>query len=234
MFNINFIGKSGIQKEQSDASWSYIHKRETTIPPQNNSNNSKYKLLNNYKWKYYILSLLIIIFIIFIELLNVRYTKINPDMVLNQVIDMIVESGYLKEIELDKAIFSLDRVEVIIRSRDFTNVHNLTQGYRVKNIIPYEMYTKNEYSYLSLAFPWEGNNKGGKLITLESLAKKTVFSNKIKIVSKNDVFQINGRSSDIISYLLQMADSDQIQKFSFSVVHLDTGEFNLTINLNKS
>ena len=96
----------------------------------------------------------------------------------------------------------------------------------------YEMYQKGKYSFLHLIFPWKGNDKGGDIAILKSLADKTVFSNKISINHIEDIFEIHGKSSDIISFLLQMAENDQIQKFKFSIFHRDSGDFNLTVKLS--
>ena len=235
MFNLNFISESGLQKKASDASWSYLHKRnETDSDDKTYPTNKNGPFSIKSSLKYYIISFSVLIFIVLVEIMNIHYSKVKPDMVLNQVIDIIVESGYIKSLQLYEANFSSDKVQVVIRSKEYESVQKLTQGYHFENEIPYEMFQKGKYSYLSLQFPWEGNKKGGDLKTLQSLATKTVFSNKITIISTDNEFQIFGRSSDIISYLLQMADTDQIQKFSFTVYHLETGEFNLKIKLDQS
>jgi len=106
-------------------------------------------------------------------------------------------------------------------------------GYRKEDKIPYEIFRKNEINYVSLNFPWQGNKKGGSLETLKSLATKTVFSNKISINTSGNNFELHGRSSDIISYLLQMADNGLIQKFILSVYHLESGQFYLKIKANQ-
>jgi len=235
MFNLNFISESGLQKKISDASWSYLHKRnESDSDDQAYTQNVKKSFTIKNSLKYYIIAFSILSFFVFVEIMNIYYSNVKPDMILNQVIDIIVESGYIKDLQLYEANFSSDKVQVLIRSRDYESVQKLTQGYHLENEIPYEMFQKGNYSYLSLLLPWEGKKRGGDLKTLQSLATKTVFSNKITITSTENEFQIFGRSSDIISYLLQMADTDQIQKFSFSVYHLETGEFNLKIKLDQS
>ena len=47
-------------------------------------------------------------------------------------------------------------------------------------------------------------------------------------------FGLQGRSSDIISYLLQMADNQLIQKFILSVHHLESGRFYLKVEENNT
>jgi len=112
-------------------------------------------------------------------------------------------------------------------------LQNFTLGYRKEDNIPYEIFRKNDINYVSLNFPWEGNKKGGSLETLKALATKTVFSNKISIKFTDNNFELRGRSSDIISYLLQMADNGLIQKFTLSVYHLESGQFYLKVQANQ-
>ena len=82
-------------------------------------------------------------------------------------------------------------------------------------------------------FPWDGNKRGGEIEILNSIAAKTVFSNKISINYSENNFELYGRSTDIISYLLQMADNGLIQKFILSVYHLESGQFYLNIQRNQ-
>ena len=233
MFDINFISEPGLQKKTSDASWSFLYKRsEHNVKEKSNLKPSKASFVDQNTWKYYAFVMTIISFIVVIEIINIRFTQVKPDIVLNQVIDLIVESGHFKNMQLEEAIFFTDKVKVTIRSEVFPAIQALTQGYRKKDKIPYEIYKKGKYSYLNLIFPWKGNEKGGDIQTLQSIALKTVFSNKISINHTEDIFEIQGRSSDIISFLLQMAENEQIQQFTFSISHYESGQFNLKIQLN--
>ena len=154
-------------------------------------------------------------------------------MVLNQVVDLIIESGYMKDIQLTEAHFKPDFVKVTINANELGFLQNFIQKYRKENNTPYEIFQKNKMNYVSLNFPWEGNKKGGNLEILESLAAETVFSNKITKSSSGNIFELHGRSSDIISYLLQMADNGLIQKFTLSVYHLESGRFYLKVQTNQ-
>ena len=98
-------------------------------------------------------------------------------MVLNQVVDLIIESGYFKDLQLSEAHFNSDYVKVTIAAEELSSLQNFTLGYRIEDNIPYEIFRKDEINYVSLNFPWEGNKKGGSIETLKSLATKTVFSN---------------------------------------------------------
>ena len=100
--------------------------------------------------------------------------------------------------------------------------------------ISYEIFQKHKLNYVTLNFPWKGDKTGGDIRTLKTLADKTVFSNKISISLTNNEFELQGQSSDMISYLLQMADNGLIQKFTLSVLHLESGSFNLKVRVNKT
>jgi hypothetical protein len=150
------------------------------------------------------------------------------------VIDLIIESEYVNELHLSEAKFRVDNVKVTISSSDLMPLQNFTLGYRKEDKIPYELFQKNRFNYVSLNFPWKGNKKGGTLKQLRQLASNTVFSNKIIISESDNIFELRGRSSDIISYLLQMAKSGAIQNFIFSVYHLDSGQFFLKIKTDQA
>jgi len=233
MFNPNFIAKPGIQKETSDSSWSYLQKKVKVIKEgiveetveKNKNTKAKYAI---YAW-----AVSIVIIIATAGIYMNPKPKISPDMVLNQVVDLIIESGYFEDLQLSEAHFNSDYVKVTIASGELGSLQNFTLGYRIEDNIPYEMFRKNEINYVSLNFPWEGNKKGGSIEILKSLASKTVFSNKISINSFGNNFELYGRSSDIISYLLQMADNGLIQKFTLSVYHLESGKFYLKVQINQ-
>ena len=229
MFDINFIAEPGIQNGTSDASWSFLYKKsEQEMNEKFDSQQLKASFIHQNSWLNYFFVLIILGFIVVISIINISYTHFKPDLVLNQVIDLIVESSYLINLQLEEANFSKDQVKITIRSEDFTTIQSISHDYHMDEI-PYEIYQKDEYSYLNLIFPWKGNVRAGNIQTLQSLANKTVFSNKISIISTEDKFEIQGKSSDIISFLLQMAENNQIEKFNFSVFHHESGQFNLIV-----
>ena len=230
MFDLNFISEPGMQNETSDASWSFLTKKsEPEMKEKSGSNHSKVSLIHQNSWKNYVFVLSILGFIAIVSILNSRYTQVKPDLVLNQVIDLIVESDYIKNIQLEEATFSTDQVKVTIRSEDFAAIQSLSRGYSMENELPYEMYQKGKYSYLNLIFRWKGNQKSGDINILQSMADKIVFSKEASINHTEDIFEIQGEASDIISFLLEMAENKQIQKFNLSVSHDDIEQFNLIV-----
>ena len=233
MFNINLISNPGIQKDSSDAYWSFLHKAQPNnnleiLENDNIKINQKWIYLRRYNWAYFMIMLLCI----YIFYFN-NSSTISSDGVLNQVVDLIIESGYVKEIQLSEAHFSSHNVQVTISSDKLNQIQEFSNGYRKEDNIPYKIYHKDNKNFITLDFPWYSSENNGEISKLKKLATKTVFSNKILINYSNNKFELQGRSSDIISYLLQMADDEVIQNYHFSVYHLDTGKFLLEILSHK-
>ena len=233
MFDLNFIAEPGIQAESSEVSWSFLQK---STEPETESV-SKASVVGSKKsganWKYYKIASAIIIIAVIGLLVNSQ-PKVSHDMVLNQVIDFVVESDYMKDLQLAEVHFKPDLVTVTITATELDFLQNFILGYQKEDKISYEIFQKNKLNYVRLNFLWEGDKKGGDIASLKTLADKTVFSNNISISITDNEFELQGLSSDIISYLLQMADNGLIQKFTLSVLHLESGRFNLKVWVNKT
>ena len=234
MFDLNFIAEPGIQAESSEVSWSFLQK---STEPETESV-SKASVVGSKKsganWEYYKIAASAIIIIAVIGILINSQPKVSEDMVLNQVIDLIIESDYMKDLKLKEVHFNTDFVTVTIIANELDFLQDFILGYQKEDKISYEIFQKNKLNYMNLNFLWEGDKKGGDIASLKILADKTVFSNKISISFTDNEFELQGRSSDIISYLLQMADNGLIQKFTLSVLHLESGRFNLKVRVNKT
>ena len=233
MFDLNFIAEPGIQAESSEASWSFLQKSmesDTKSAPKSAVVGSKKSGAN---WGYYKIASAIIIIAVIGLLVNSQ-PKVSEDIVLKQVIDFIVESDHMKDLQLAEVHFKPDLVTVTITATELDFLQDFILGYQKEDKISYEIFQKNKLNYMSLNFLWEGDKKGGDIASLKTLADKTVFSNKISISFTDNEFELQGRSSDIISYLLQMADNGLIQKFTLSVLHLESGRFNLKVRVNKT
>ena len=233
MFDLNFIAEPGIQAESSEASWSFLQRSiepETESIPISSVVRSKKSGVN---WEYYKIASAIIIIAVIGLLVNSQ-PKVSEDMVLKQVIDFIVESDHMKDLQLSAVHFNTDLVTVTITATELDFLQDFILGYQKEDKISYEIFQKNKLNYVSLNFLWEGDKKGGDIASLKILADKTVFSNKISISFTDNEFELQGQSSDIISYLLQMADNGLIQKFTLSVLHLESGRYNLKVRVNKT
>ena len=233
MFNLNFIAEPGVQENSPNDSWSFIRdkKDSDSISSRSLKKESK-ETINRALFYVYGWAAFIIIFFLILAI-NVNSNKFSPNVVLNQVIDLIIGSEYMKELHLSEVEFGSGDVKVTISSSNLVSLQNFTLGYRKEDKIPYKLFKKNKNKYLSLNFPWQGKSTEVDLDLLKDLATQTVFSNKIIISETGESFELRGRSSDIISYLLQMAKSGTIQNFIFSVFHLDSGQFFLKIKTTK-
>ena len=234
MFDLNFIAEPGIQTESSEASWSFLQRSmepEIESAPKSAVVGAKKSGAN---WKYFNIAATAIIIIAVIGLLVNSQPKVSEDMVLNQVIDLIIESDYMKDLKLREVHFNTDLVTVTITATELDFLQDFILGYQKEDKISYEIFQKNKLNFVSLNFLWEGDKKGGDIASLKTLADKTVFSNKISISFTDNEFELQGRSSDIISYLLQMADNGLIQKFTLSVLHLESGSYYLKVWGNKT
>jgi len=234
MFDINFIAEPGIQAVDSDDCWSFLHKRKIiegqSDPNVKSSGNREIKSHGSY-FALVLYALLIIAgFTYYIKSNN----TVSSDMVLNHVVDLIIESGYMKDLQLQEAYFAPRSVKVTIKANQLNPLQDFAYGYRREDNIPFQMYQKNNMNYVSLNFPWEGGKEGGDIEKLKSLASKTIFSNKKSINYTTKQFELQGRSSDIISFLLQMAENGLIQKFILSLNHLESGQFFLKIQVGKT
>ena len=234
MFDLNFIAEPGIQAESSEASWSFLQR--STEPETKSALKSAVVGSKNSgaNWKYFNIAATAIIIIAVIGLLVNSQPKVSEDMVLKQVIDFIVESDHMKDLQLAEVHFNTDLVTVTITATELDFLQDFILGYQKEDKISYEIFQKNKLNYMNLNFLWEGDKKGGDIASLKTLADKTVFSNKISISFTDNEFELQGRSSDIISYLLQMADNGLIQKFTLSVLHLESGRFNLKVRVNNT
>ena len=234
MFDLNFIAEPGIQTENSNACWSFLHKRKTNDEETAQKTTISGTKTTKSKLKYYVGAVCAVFIIAGFSFYFKPQQTVSPDMVLNQVVDLIIESGYMKDLQLVEAHFMSRSVIVTITADQLTSIQNFSQGYRKEDNIPFEIFQKNNISYVSLNFPWEGDKRGGDIEILKSLAAKTVFSNKISINYTDQKFELQGRSSDIISYLLQMAETGLIQKFTLSVLQLESGRFFLKVRVNET
>jgi len=234
MFDLNFIAEPGIQAETTEASWSFLQeKTENKIEDVPKSQIMK-SSNSGTNWKYYGIAAYAIIILVLIGIFGNYQPKMDSSMVLNQVIDLIIESGYMKDLQLMEAHFKPDFVKVTIIASDLAFLQNFVQGYHTTDKIPYEIFQKNKLNYVSLNFPWDAENNREDIGTLKTLADQIVFSNKISISLTDNEFELQGSSSDIISYLLKMADDDLIQKFTLSVIHLESGKYYLKVRANKT
>ena len=141
MFNINIIAEPGIQKDFPQESLSFIKEKKDIDRLSSVYNSSDSKKM---KWPiYFVYAWSILVITIFLILgMNFNANKFSPNFVLNQVIDLIIESEYMKELHLSEAQFSSDNVKVTISSDQLQPLQNFTLGFRREDKIPYELFQK--------------------------------------------------------------------------------------------
>ncbi len=122
MFDLNFIAEPGIQTENSDVCWSFLHKRKTNeeeiaqkktiVETQTTEPMSKY-----YKWV-----ICAILLIVGVSIYYKPQQTVSSDMVLNQVVDLIIESGYMQDLQLAEAHFMPRSAIVTIAAHQLTSI----------------------------------------------------------------------------------------------------------------
>ena len=105
MFDLNFIADPGIQLENSDACWSFLHKRKTNEEEIAQKKAIVATHTTEPMSKYYTWVICAILLIAGFSLYYKPRQTVSPDMVLNQVVDLIIESGYMKDLQLAEAHF---------------------------------------------------------------------------------------------------------------------------------
>ena len=114
MFEINFISEPGFQKETSDACWSFLdNQSENDIKGETIISSPKSFLMQQNSWKNYVYVLLILCLIALMSIINIRYLQINTDFMLTQVIDLIIKSDYVNNLQFEEAALLRDKIRLI-------------------------------------------------------------------------------------------------------------------------
>ena len=249
MFNINFISEPGLINARSNDSWSFLNEKkklkidEKSTIKKTKKSFIKYNAWKNHlfikqsfikydAWKNYVLVMISLGLIIFMSILNTRYFKVNHDLVLNQIFDLIVESDYVKHFDLQEIIFNQDEINVTVRSKEIVTIQQLMKKNDSSINMDFEIYKKGLFNYLNILYPWNGNENGGDILIVESMIDKIIFSNDIIINQTNNIFEFQGMLSDVVTFLLHMTEIQQIQKFHIIVSQHNLGNYNVVLDLN--
>ena len=230
MFDLNFISNPGLQSEKSNASWSYEIEENTKSDQKLDVNESGVQYRKSNTWKYLIT--LFIIIICFIVVDKFTSTAVKPNIVLNNIIDIIVESEHNMNLQLVEINFLSDKVEVLIRSEKTKDMQFVLDEYYLQKHFLYDLYQKGVYNYISINFPWEINVINQDISNLSNFIKKTRFSDFIVYSNDKEVIEIHGKSTDIISFLLYMTEANQIKNYYYSIFYNEYDNFKLKILLN--
>ena len=151
----------------------------------------------------------------------IKNSKISfqPDLVLNQVIDIIDECSYIDVLHLSEAIFAMDKIIIKVRSKNIDKIISLSNKYnKLEAGSSIEVFQKNQYNYGKLIFPWKIINLQDNSNNLDSIIKEMKFTNNLHVTNQKEVIRVTGKSSDIISFLLQMVEKQEIGKYKLSIL----------------
>ena len=230
MFDLNFISNPGIQNENSEVAWSFLGVKndlELNKEPEISYNDPPVIKNNSRKYFIYLMISIIIPVIIVIKLSN---TNIKTGVVLNNIINILVESENNNLLQFVETTFAGKQAMVVIRSTDIQVIQSLSEGYYLQDDIQYELYRTGNYNYLNLIFPWKVNKKRGDIHTLHSMIRDTRFSNLIITQNIENILELEGKYSEVISFLLYIAENNQIQNFHFSILLNEFNRFKLSVH----
>ncbi len=234
MFDVNFINTPGIQEDSSKSAWSFVFKKKIKHKIEaNKSEIVKNKSINKNIFIYpFLLVLIGLILFLFINF-NSSNSKIqiNREQIVNQVVDLISESSYLDNLNLNKVEFSEDRVQIIVRSTKQELLKELQLGFPWYKKINYQIYKKSDYYFLSFDLPWIMKNIITDMASIKKITQTTVLSNKVKIDYSSKTITLDGLSSDIISFILKMMDNNIINQYRFQINQIYNNKFQLKVSI---
>ena len=233
MFDINFISKSGIQNEKSDEKWSFL-KGKIIIPEDKENKNIiiKTSLFNNEVWKSYLLVLIGFGLIFIMSIMNTQSVNFNSDFFLNQVLDLMIESDYSNEFNLKNIEFNQNQIFLLIELVDVSTIHDMENIYALSEKVSYEIYKKDSMNYLNILFPWNVSMEGGNFENIKSIMDKIIFSKEVIMEEVDNMIYFHANLSDIVTFLLNMAGDNQIQKFSFSISQNQLNDYKMVLYSN--
>ena len=233
MFDINFISNSGMQNEESDEKWSFL--KEKIIIPEDKENKNviiKTSLFDNEVWKSY-LSVLIGFGLIFImSIMNTQPVNFDSEKILNQVLDLMIDSDYSKEFNLKNIEFNQNQIFLLFELVDVSTIHDMENIYALSEKISYEIYKKDSINYLNILFPWNVSLEGGNFENIKSIMDKIIFSKEVVVEEVDNMIYFHAKLSDIVTFLLNMTDDNQIQKFSFSISQNQLNDYKMILYSN--
>lgn len=233
MFDINFISKSGMKNTKSDEKWSFLKEKIISSDYKENKNLlKKTSLFDNEVWKNYMLVLLGIGLVFIMSIINTYPVDYDSEKILNQVLDLMINSDYSNEFNLKKIEFNQNQILLLIELADLSTIHNMENLYASNEKISYEIYNKDSINYLSILFPWNIYVEDSNFENVKSIMDKIIFSKEVSMEESDDMISFHAKLSEIVTILLNMTDDNQIQKFSFSISHNQFNDYKMVLYSN--
>ena len=232
MFEINFITEPGIQKDHKPSVWSYISQKNSIQKSQKSNNpnikTSRFNKFNIISWLF--LGSFLLLFFVYIIGDNFKKDQnLEKNKIINQIVDLIVESSYIDNFDLEKINFIDNRVKFIIKSKKQQNLQLIQLGFPWNQNTNYQIYKKFDNYFLSFKLPWINKTSKHDMSPIEKITQTTILSNKVELdISKNKII-LNGLSSDIISFILKMVDNNIIDEYKLELVHIHNNKFQLKV-----
>ncbi len=233
MFDINFISKPGIKNTKSDEMWSFLKEKiMSSGDKENKSLLKKTSLFDNEVWKNYMLVVIGICLVFIMSIMNTHSVDYDSEKILNQVLDLMINSDYSDEFNLKKIEFNQNQILLLIELANFSTIHGMQNLYDSNEKTSYEIYNKDSINYLNILFPWNVYAEGSNFENVKSIMDKIIFSKEIAMEESDEMIYFHAKLSDIVTLLLNMTDDNQIQKFSFSISHDQLNDYKMVLYSN--
>ncbi len=230
MFDINFISKPGVKENSSNDTWSFLKKNKfSDTDKEEKKVVKKISLLNNDIFKNYIVLILSFSLIVAMSFLNTSSSKFNSKVILEQVLDLMINTEYMDNFNLKTIEFNQKNILMLIELADISMIHEMG---KLNEGVSFEVYKKNTRNYLSILFPWSISEKGKNIEVVKSFMDEIIFSKEIIVKENDKIIYFYAKSSDMITFLLNMAENNQIQKFNFLISQYENNDYKLALYLN--
>ena len=230
MFDINFISKPGLKENSLNDTWSFLKKNEFSDKDKVEKKVvKKISLFNKDIFKNYILLLVSLSLIVVMSFLNTSSSKFNSKAILEQVLDLMINTDYMDNFNLKTIEFNQKNILMLIELADISMIHGME---KLNKELSFEVYKKNKRNYLSILFTWRISEKGKNIEVVKSFMDEIIFSKEIIIKENDEIIYFHAKSSDMITFLLNMAENNQIQKFNFLISQHENNDYKLALYLN--
>ena len=230
MFDINFISKPGVKKHPSKDAWSFLKKNKLVDDEKKEKIVvKKTPIFDNEIFKNYFLLFISFGLIIALSFMNMSSSKFDSEVILEQVLDLMINTEYMDDFNLKEIEFNQKKILMLI---ELTNISIIHEMEKLNEELSFEVYKKGSRNYLSILFPWSISGEGKNVGIIKSFMDEIIFSKEIIMKENDEMIYFYAKSSDMITFLLNMAENNQIQKFNFLISQHENNDYKLALYLN--